>query len=352
MAFTFVDFKLGEKAIELSLVACGQEPDSWELQFCLARAYGQIGEHRKALEVLATVIEAFREDEKLLEERRHFFCREHLRKYTTTNLTTLKEISAFGRDCQRCSELRTLLFIRRWYALYKFPESGNDLKEALTIWEENVGLTATSKGTFIDTVDGASADYLASVYLGKAKQEGFDGPLAERYLTQLQHICELWPEQSHLNFGRLILGRFYSPNGKASGSAGGYKMVEEVEDQAQEETVGGQEGEGHMLEQGATVGARPHPDIEEKAASDGQPNGVAANTTSDRDKGGCKESDTTEPQCSGDASDALADDENDTKLSTPDKEARSRSPSPAPSRTSRVGTLDIRCGGDRHCDRI
>ncbi|KLJ08852.1 hypothetical protein EMPG_15719 [Blastomyces silverae] len=489
MAFTFVDFHLGEKAIDLSLVACGQEPDRWEPQFCLARAYGQIGEHKKALEVLATVIEAFREDEELLEDRRDFFCREVLHsqglwsslindfdasmaafteiynhqpdnywsvfnmistlykqeKYADimgllkgmqheTNPQGLSRLVAMGYEHARDdtyhlniidagkhsnqwgtlkelyqlsieaakdgSGMRTLLLIRRWYgvALYKFPESENDVKEALAIWEENVGLTPTPKETPADAADGASADYLASVYLGKAKEEGFDGPVTEHYLTQLQHICELWPEQSHLNFGRHILGRFYSLMGKryeafesvkwfvkfgldllsdedvANDSDGYYilasslnfiddlnslaawslfcPLVEEVEGQGQQETIRGQEGEGHILEQDATDGAKPHSDIEEKAASDGQLNGVAGDTVSDREEGGCEETDTTEPQCSGEASGALADDENDIKLSASDKEARSRSPSPAPSLIPRAGTLNIECGGDRHCDRI
>ncbi|PGH00149.1 hypothetical protein GX51_05962 [Blastomyces parvus] len=493
MAFTFVDFKLGEKAVELSLVACRQEPGAWEPQFSLARAYGQIGEHEKALEVLASVIEAFREDEGLMEDRRYFFCREVLHSqglwssfindfdasmaafteiykhqpdnywsllnmistlYKEENYAdimgllkglqhetnpqglsrlvalvheyaddpmyhlniidagkhssqwdTLKEIYQLSIEAAKAeSDMRSLLFTRRWYglALYKFAESEHDLKEALTVWEENVGLTPTSKelsdDAADDAADGSTADYLASVYLGKAVEDGFNGPLTEHYLKQLQFICELWPEQSHLNFGNLILGRFYSLMGKRHEASEAIKwfvkfgldllsdedvandwdgyftlasslnytddlnslaawslfcpLVEEAEDQGKQETVREQGGEGHMLEQGATDGTKSHSDTKQKAASDGQPNGVAGNTTSDRDEGGCEDSDTTEPQWSEEAYRALADDENDTELSTSDTEARPRSPFPAPSRDSRAGKLNIKCAGARGCDRL
>ncbi|OAX83844.1 hypothetical protein ACJ72_01801 [Emergomyces africanus] len=73
MASTFVNFKLSDKALEFCLAACEQYPSNWETQFSLARAYFQVGNHTKAREVLASVIEVFRADEQLLEEKKDFF---------------------------------------------------------------------------------------------------------------------------------------------------------------------------------------------------------------------------------------------------------------------------------------
>ncbi|KKZ61982.1 hypothetical protein EMCG_03539 [[Emmonsia] crescens] len=487
MAFTFVDFKLGAKALALSLAACEQDPDSWEPQFCLAKAYVQIGEHKKALEVLASVIEAFRANEELLKEKRDFFYSEilhslglwsffineyeaamlafleiynyqpdnywsifsmidtlyqeekyadimgHLKsmhcqtnskgvsrlvamvhEYAHNHIfhlniidagkhsnqwTALKEIYRVSIDAAKDgSRSRTLRYLRRWYgiALHKFPESENDREEALAIWEENVGLRLTPKETFSGIVDGPTFDYLASIYLRKARQGGFDGHVTEHYLAQLQRLCELWPKENQTNFGRIILGRFYSLLGKrdkaletvkwvvkfgldllsdedlANDSDGYYILAsslhfvddvnalaawsllcpldEETEGQGQKETIiREQKVEGQTPEQDALEGAKPHSHAVAQTASDGRPSGAAGNTMLNRGEGGDEETDTTELQCAREASGTETDTENNSELAAQDEEAGSRASSPVPPLVSRVGALQLACIGTRLC---
>ncbi|QSS49502.1 hypothetical protein I7I53_09874 [Histoplasma capsulatum var. duboisii H88] len=486
MAFTFVDFRLGKKAVELSLSSCEDEPDNWEPQFCLARAYGQIGEHKKALQVLSSVIEAFREDQTLLEDRRDFFCTEVLHsqglwsccineydasmaafaeisnhqpdnywsvcsmidtmykeeKYSdimallknmqhqtnseglsrlvalvhefaydhvyhlnvidagkhSNQWGVLKEIYRISIDAARNHPNKKILtFIRRWYgiALYKFPESEDDRKEAISVWEENVGLASTSKEDFLGPLESPTIDYLASIYLEKAKHEAFDGPLAEHYVAQLLRLCELLPEKSHANFGRLILARLYFLMGKrdnaldavkwfvkfgldllsdedlANDSDGYYilatslhfvddinslaawsllcPLVEETENQGQQTAIRGQADE--IPEQDAADEINPHSGPEEHTPLDVRSGMADNNIISAGEEEGCEETDTREPHYLGEEPGIFSDAENNNQLSASDEDARSRVPSPSPSFESRVGTLYIRCDGNRYCDR-
>ncbi|EEH08289.1 conserved hypothetical protein [Histoplasma capsulatum G186AR] len=486
MAFTFVDFRLGKKAVELSLSSCEDEPDSWEPQFCLARAYGQIGEHKKALQVLSSVIEAFREDQTLLEDRRDFFCTEVLHsqglwsccineydasmaafaeisnhqpdnywsvcsmidtmykgeKYSdimallknmqhqtnseglsrvvalvhefaydhvyhlnvidagkhSNQWGVLKEIYQISIDAARNHPNKKILtFIRRWYgiALYKFPESEDDRKEAISVWEENVGLASTSKEDFLGPLESPTIDYLASIYLEKAKHEAFGGPLAEHYVAQLLRLCELLPEKSHANFGRLILARLYFLMGKrdnaldavkwfvkfgldllsdedlANDSDGYYilatslhfvddinslaawsllcPLVEETEDQGQQTAIRGQADE--IPEQDAADEINRHSGPEEHTPLDVRSGMADNNIISAGEEEGCEETDTREPHYLGEEPGIFSDAENNNQLSASDEDSRSRVPSPSPSFESRVGTLYIRCDGNRYCDR-
>ncbi|OAX83845.1 hypothetical protein ACJ72_01802 [Emergomyces africanus] len=314
---------------------------------------------------------------------------------------TLKEIYRVSIAAAKNSWSKNILrSLRRWYgvALQKFPESENDRKEALTIWEENVGLSLTSTEPFLGFVDGPSAGYLASIYLGGAKQGGFDDHATEHYLPRLQSVCELWSERSPC-FERLILGRFYSLMGKrdkaldavkwvvkfgidllcdedlANDWEGYFKLasslhfvddvnclaawsllgpqVEENEGQDQRDVVRGQEDEeGQTPEQDAPNAAKLCPGAEGEIASDGRPREATGNTMLNGGEGKAEETDTKELQCSEEASDTFTDTEDNREPAPPDGEAESRAPYPAPSPISDIGGMYILCCGERGCNRL
>ncbi|OJD18304.1 hypothetical protein AJ78_01680 [Emergomyces pasteurianus Ep9510] len=485
MAFTFVDFSLGDKALDLSLAACEQEPDSWEPQFCLARAYGQVGEHKKALEVLAPVIDAFRADEQLLEKNKDFFCREvlhsqgfwssiineydasilafleiynqqpdnywnifnmfetqhreakysdimgHLKnmqhqtnsegvsrlvammhEYARDEIFNLNIIEA-GKHSNQWGTLKELYqvsidvarprnglhrLLRRWYglALYKFPESENDRKEAVAIWEENVGLSLPSTKAYSGVIDAPTANYLASLYLGEAKQRGFDSHVIEHYLPRLQHLCELLPRQNPHNLKMLILGRFYSLIGQREKALNAVKwivklgldllsdedlsndwqgyyiiasslhyvddvnclaawsllrpLVEETESQGQKGIAEGHEDEEHTLEQYVPDGAKICPDSEVDTGSDVQQRALTENTVLNREEGADEEIDTTELPYPREDPDSFADTEDNTALTALDEEAGLRASSPAPL-VSHEGPAYLTCDGKRRCPK-
>ncbi|KAK2752745.1 hypothetical protein FQN55_005876 [Onygenales sp. PD_40] len=105
---------------------------------------------------------------------------------------------------------RILPWLRYYYGLSLFynHESENSDAEGVAIWESNID----SKNNENDWIETMTMDKLASVYLERAKEVGFDGPIAEASLHKLESLCKASSGRDEgliSHSGRYLLARCY-----------------------------------------------------------------------------------------------------------------------------------------------